>query len=105
MAIRDLYLTESYVAFAWQLEAGTLHHLELGHNDEATLEDFIVIRDNIGPEEYNLNVTGEFNVTVTNTFTLFLYEASWQQNYSGRSLDVVLEAKGYGKLSVVDIQK
>ena len=90
-------MTESYVAFVWQLEAGTLHHLELGHNDGATLEDFIVIRDNIGPEEYNLNVTGEFNVTVTNTFTLFLYETSWQQNYSGRSLDVVLEVKGYGK--------
>ena len=98
-------MTESYVAFVWQLEAGTLHHLELEHNDEATLEDFIVIRDDIGPEEYNLNVMGEFDVTVTNTFTLFLYETSWQQYYSGRSPDVVLEAKGYGKLSLFYIQK
>ena len=98
-------MTESYVAFVWQLEAGTLHHLELGHNDEATLEDFIVIRDNIGPEEYNLNVTGEFDVTVTNTFTLFLYETSWQQDYSGRSPDVILAVEGSGKLSLFDIQK
>ena len=90
-------MTESYVAFAWQLEAGTLHHLELGHNDGATLEVFIVIRDNIGPEEYNLNVTGEFDVTVTNTFTLFLHETSWQQDYSGRSPDVVLAGDIYGK--------
>ena len=96
-------MTESYVAFVWQLEAGTLHHLDLGHNDGATLEYFIVIRDNIGPEEFNLNVTGEFDVTVTNTFTLFLYEGSWQQDYSGRSPDVVLA--GSGKLSLFDIQK
>ena len=96
-------LTKRAVVIQWFLVQGEVSRVALGHRSggnnrgekRETIDGFVIILDNIQPDNTDIIAHGTFDLSVDNEFVLFAYESNQTEptgdSDSGR---ILFEAEG-----------
>ena len=96
MFVIDHYdLVPTLLTITWRLTAGKVKKVGLGHKlstsrrRRALTDGYAILRDDIGPEETDITIQGDFDTSVTNIFVLFAYEGDFQDPTISSSEDQI----------------